>query len=125
MIVLDASAILALIHDEPGAGEVADHLSGALLCSANMAEAVGKLVDAGVSILPVRELLGAAGVSVEPLTEDDAVLAGALRSVAGGTTLSLGDRCCIALGVRYDATVITADRTWADLALPVAVRLIR
>ena len=46
-----------------------------------MAEVVGKLVDAGVSIRPVRELLGAAGVSVEPLTEDDAVLAGALRSV--------------------------------------------
>lgn len=125
MIVLDASAILALIHDEPGAGEVEERLSGALLCSANLAEVVGKLVDASVSIVSVRELLAAAGVSIEPLTEDDAVLAGALRSVPGGTTLSLGDRCCIALGTRHGATVVTADRTWADLALPVVVRLIR
>ncbi len=125
MIVLDASAILALLHDEPGAAEVADHLAGAKLSSANMAEVVGKLVDVGIPVLPVRELLGAAGLTVEPLTEDDAVLAGSLRSVPGGTTLSLGDRCCIALGARHEATVVTADHVWADLGLPVVVQLIR
>ncbi len=48
MSVLDASAVLALLHDEPGAEHVAAALDGATLGAANFAEVVGKLVDADV-----------------------------------------------------------------------------
>ena len=48
MTVLDASAILALIHNEPGADFVAERLESGTLCTANLAEVIGKLVDAGV-----------------------------------------------------------------------------
>lgn len=46
MTVLDASAVLALIHDEPGSDIVAAEIAGAVLGAANLAEVVGKLVDA-------------------------------------------------------------------------------
>jgi PIN domain nuclease of toxin-antitoxin system len=64
MTVLDASAILALVHDEPGADVVAAALGSSTLGSAtlgsstlgaaNLAEVIGKLVDAHVDVARVR-----------------------------------------------------------------------
>ncbi len=85
-----------------------------------------RLVDADLDVTGLRELLSAPGVSVEPLSADDAELAGAMRALDGGRTLSLGDRCCLALTVRSTPPeVLTADHAWIELDLPMHVRLIR
>jgi PIN domain nuclease of toxin-antitoxin system len=126
MTVLDALAVLALIHDEPGADMVAVELGTAVLGTANLAEVIAKMVDTNLDSSRLRGLLAASGVTIEPLTEDDAELAGAMRSLATGRSLSLGDRCCLALTARSNPPeVLTADRAWADLDLPIRVRLLR
>ncbi|WP_343710048.1 type II toxin-antitoxin system VapC family toxin [Mycobacterium sp.] len=126
MTVLDASALLALIHGEAGADLVAEAMTGSVIGAPNLAEVIGKLVDAQIDASAIRQLAVAAGVTIEPLTADDAELAGALRAITGGQQLSLGDRCCLALAIRSTPPiVITADRAWAKLDLPIEVRLLR
>jgi PIN domain nuclease of toxin-antitoxin system len=124
--VLDASALLALINSEQGSDIVAASIVDSSLGAANLAEVVGKLVDVGVDTLGLRTLLGTARVTIEPVTAADGEMAGALREIDGGRLLSLGDRCCLALALRSDPPeVLTADRAWAALGLPIAVRLLR
>lgn len=126
MTVLDASALLAVLNDERGADAVQSKLDGSTIGAANLAEVVGKLVDADIDTDPLLGLLSVAGVSVEPLTADDAVLAGALRTLRGGRSLSLGDRCCLALGLRVEGEeVLTSDRAWTRLDLPLTITVVR
>ena len=126
MTILDASAVLALINNEPGADVVATALSGSSIGTPNLAEVVGKMLDSDVRPDRLRQLLTSAGVTIEPLLADDAELAGVLRSLPGGRALSLGDRCCLALTIRSDPPeVLTADRAWAVLDLPINVHLLR
>lgn len=50
-VVLDASALLAFLFDEPGAAAVAEALAtGACMSSVNFAEVLSKLVDRGVAV---------------------------------------------------------------------------
>lgn len=126
MRVLDASALLALLNDEPGADVVAAVVDGGILCAANLAEVLGKAVDVGADPRTLRSRLATAGVVVTDLTADDAELAAALRTAPGGRSLSFGDRCCLAVALRQPGSdVFTADRAWSELALPVTIVLVR
>ena len=50
MMVLDASAVLTLLQDEAGADEVEDAIdNGAVISAVNLAEVLGKMVDAGAT----------------------------------------------------------------------------
>lgn len=75
MTVLDASAVLALLQDEPGAQVVEDALAGSVLSTVNLAEVVGTLVDAGLPAPSLPAELATAGVRLVELSRDDAVLA--------------------------------------------------
>ncbi len=124
-VVLDASAVLVLLLDEPGAETVAGVLAEAALSAGNLAEVLSKLGDRGVDTVGLVDHLTAAGVEVHPLTERDAVVSAELRRIDTGRVLSFGDRCCLALGRRLSAVVVTADRAWSGLQTGVEVQQIR
>lgn len=125
MIVLDASAVLALAFHEPGwlrVGEVVDRAS---MSTINLAEVLSHLSDRpGLAVeLPGR--LHRLGLRIEPFTVEHAAIAAALRPATRHLGLSLGDRACLALARCLRATVLTADRAWRDLDIGVEVELIR
>ena len=113
MNVFDASALLAFLQGEPGAEIVEARLeTGGAASAANWSEVAQKVLGRGRSWELARGLLLGYGMTVEPVTADDAERAA--RLWRAGTGLSLGDRLCLALGDRLDATIWTADRHWGQ-----------
>lgn len=111
MTVIDASALLAFLRNEPGSDVVEEALASQAYCSAaNWAEVAQKVTSHGRNWELSRGLLDSFNVSVEPVTRADAEVAAKLW--AQEQSLSLGDRLCIALSIRLEAVALTADRAW-------------
>jgi ribonuclease VapC len=112
--VLDASALLAFLQGESGADIVEGALAEESCCgAANWSEVAQRIVASGGDWSLARALLQTFDLVVEPVTEADAEWA-AIRW-RKGEGLSLGDRLCLAVGRRLDATVWTADKAWGKV----------
>jgi ribonuclease VapC len=125
-VVLDASALLALLQDEPGADVVAAMLPGSAMSAVNLSEVVAKLADHGVPPEQMRAALDGLPIEVHAFDREAAYIAGELRGATRSSGLSLGDRACLALAIRLEATAVTSDRAWTLLSdVPVRVAAIR
>jgi PIN domain nuclease of toxin-antitoxin system len=124
-IILDASALLALINQEPGSEKVAAVISTACMSSVNVAEVVSKLMDKGFSKVEIREIFGALKLLIIPFDEEQGFIAGLLRADTKSLGLSLGDRACLSLAIQQKLSVLTADRVWAGLQLGLNIQMIR
>jgi PIN domain nuclease of toxin-antitoxin system len=124
-IVLDASALLALLNAEPGGDVVTESLPRAVISAVNLSEVIAKLAESGMPEKVVRQVLEPLGLDIAPFDEEQAYQAGLLRARTRELGLSLGDRACLSLGKILNAVVLTADTTWAKLTLGVTVKTIR
>jgi ribonuclease VapC len=117
MKVIDASAVLTLLLNEPGAETVVSHLleDDVVIGSVNYAEVFTRLYDCGSSVADAQLAWQQLSLPVMPLQPKTALAAAGLRASTKKLGLSLGDRCCLALAQELNATVITADRPWAKL----------
>ena len=129
--VLDASALLAYLHDEPGAEIVADAIAeGSAISTVNLAEVLGRAAGHDGDPARLAEQMGTRGllggaIAVEPFTEDDSLEVARLRPATRAQGLSLGDRACIALARRLGLPALTADTAWSRLDLEVTLQQIR
>lgn len=122
-VVLDASALLAWLFDEPGGESVAEILPEVRICSLNWSEVLQKSFARGADVAGLRSELEALGLMIVPFDVTDAEQAARLWEKV--RHLSLADRACLALGVRLGVTVWTADRNWEGAAVEATVHLIR
>jgi PIN domain nuclease of toxin-antitoxin system len=124
-VVLDASAVLALLQAEPGASRVAAVLSRAVVSSVNLSEVVAKLADVGMPEAEIHAALDSLGMDVRPFDESLAYRAGLLRPASRALGLSLGDRAGLALAMELGCPVLTTDQQLQALDVPVSVEVIR
>lgn len=124
-VVLDSSAVLAVVNAEPGAARVMQLLDGALLSAVNHAEVVTKLVERGIGREKARSVVLGIGVEVVEFEIDLADRTGELRRATRHLGLSLADRACLALAEREGTSAVTADKKWADADIGVDVVVIR
>jgi ribonuclease VapC len=123
--VLDASALLALLHDEPGAETVAAAVDQGTISTVNWSEVFRRLLDGKVDVVGLRANVEALGLEVVPFTVDEAEQAARFSASTHHLGLSFADRACLALAHRLGLPVLTADRSWLDLDLGVKVEAIR
>jgi ribonuclease VapC len=126
-VVLDASALLALLRDETGANMVAEAIADARMSSVNYAEVISHFIHAGMPAEQVGAMLKPLPVAVVEADQALATIAGRLRAVTSKAGLSLGDRFCLALAQRDGLPALTADKQWRTVAeaAGVTVRVIR
>jgi PIN domain nuclease of toxin-antitoxin system len=124
-VVIDASALLCLLNDEPGADRVIDVLTRCVIGTTNLAEAVSKLRERGLSLDEVREALGGLHLDVRPLSSAQAVIIGDLRPATKSLGLSLGDRACLALAMDLQAEIFTMDAELASADVGVSITDVR
>ncbi len=126
-VVLDASAVLALLFEEPGAEVVRAQLRTGVIGAANLAEVLAKLSDHRLPAVEAVRAVTILGLEVAPMTEAQARRSAELRSLTRSAGLSLGDRACLALAAELGALALTADRSWDAVAVAagVSVQVIR
>ena len=125
MIVLDSSVILASAFNEPGQIDLSALFEVAAISAVNLGEVVSKLLEREYDRDGFDYFVDRLSKICHPLSTRHAVQAGLWRKDTRRLGLSMGDRCCLALGLDLGAEVYTAERAWATLELGVKVRVIR
>jgi ribonuclease VapC len=124
-VVLDASAVLAVVHKERGSEFVIASLADALFSAVNFAETITKLVERNVSAELAIATVQGLGLTIVDFDGGLAAKAGSLRAQTKHLGLSLADRACLALADREGVPAITGDRKWSRLDIGVDIRLFR
>lgn len=123
-VVLDASALLAMLRGEAGARKVEGALAGSRMSVVNMAEVASHYIKLGMPDDEVDAMLRPLPIELVPADAGLAREAGRLRrhTVEGG--LSLGDRFCLALAKRDGLPAWTSDRKWKEIAAAAEVKVV-
>ena len=125
-IVLDASAVLAVISEERGADNVSQALRrGAVMSAVNYAEVISKLVERGLRRELARATVLNIGIQILDFDIELADRVGELRPQTKSYGLSLADRACLALAERQGLPALTGDRKWSQFDLGIEVRIFR
>ncbi len=124
-IVLDASALLALIYKEAGHEMVAQAMPKAIMSAINLSEVLAILYEEEIPESQVDLDIANLITKIIDFDQQQALIAAKLRKHTKQYGLSLGDRACLALAESLALPVLTADKHWSKLKLDLEIRMIR
>jgi PIN domain nuclease of toxin-antitoxin system len=124
-VVVDASAVLALLNQETGSEEISQCIENAAISAVNLSEVIAKLAEAGIPAEDISQILTNLNLEVIPFNAEQAFQAGMMRPATKSLGLSFGDRACLALGIYLQQPVLTTDRLWGSLNLGIEIRVLR
>ena len=125
-VILDASALLALIKDEPGASIIEALLGQIVISTLSLSEAATTLLQSGMTLQECEECLLPLISQLIPFDASHALLTANLTKQLKDKELPLETRACLALGVKMSLPIYTANRIWPDSGLTdVEVKLIQ
>lgn len=124
-VVHDASSLLALAFQKPGAEVARKALQGSFVSTVNWSEFIQKVRQRGGNVTPLASIVEKLGITIVPFTTSTAELAASLYPQTKPLGLSLGDRACLALGLEKNCEVYTTDKTWLSLTLSIKITAIR
>jgi PIN domain nuclease of toxin-antitoxin system len=114
--LLDASALLAVIRNEPGADRVLAVLDNSVIHAVNLAEVVRKLVAFGKPVDEVIAYTDALNLEVlEELNVKQVHEVAKLAPEAKRLGLSLGDCVCLVIAEWLGMTAVTTERRWSEI----------
>jgi len=124
-VVIDSSAVLAFVFEEPG-GEVAfAYARHALLSAVNLDEVLHKALRQNIACADVLAQLDRLQMQIVPFDDIDAQRTASLHAPLHRSKISFADRACLALAIERGLPVVTADTDWLKLDLGLDIRLIR
>jgi ribonuclease VapC len=128
-IVIDSSAMIALLEQEEGAQIVKENLNNAIISTVNLSEVITvinrKIIGDEAAQEEALRLLKNTFPNVISFEEEQAIIAASFDEITKQYGLSLGDRACLALAKHKNLPVLTADKIWQKLEIGVDIQLIR
>jgi ribonuclease VapC len=124
-VVVDASAILAVIKQEHGAELVANSARGARISALNFYEIAAWLSERGSTSEDIENVIGPFDLTVEAFNRPRAMAAALLAAKTKRRNISPADRACLALALELGMPAMTGDRAWRDLDIGVEIQLFR
>ena len=124
-VILDASALLALIFDEPGGFIVAPQARGSRILSVNFSEVVQRVLSIDGNPDRAEEAVDLLNITVAPFDRQLARMTAELREITSFMGASFADRACFAFALANSAPVLSSDQDWRKLDIGIDIRMIR
>jgi ribonuclease VapC len=115
IVVVDASAVVAVIREERGALFISKQINKAVISTVNLQEVVKILLTHKFPMNILQDMIEALQLDIRPHTVEDAYAAATLFQATKVYGCGLGDRTCMALAIKQKVPVITTDQSWAKL----------